>query len=155
MDDIEPLRCAAIIRWEPTPFARYSPVSCSQSVGIRGYWAQTRPTDYSGGHYVTYCPIAGHEANVRRRFAPAGGCAGNRTRDGRGLGRSMMLTTQDPELGTVRLCRGCGETWPLDSEFWYFQNGKVRDHCKACVSERRSSVRRTRTVASFLGGRRL
>ena len=70
MDDIEPLRCAAIIRWEPTPFARYSPVSCSQSVGIRGYWAQTRPTDYTGGHYVTYCPIEGHRQNVARRFAP-------------------------------------------------------------------------------------
>jgi hypothetical protein len=67
---MEPLTCSAIIRWEPTPFARYAPVLCRQQVGLRGYWAQTRPTDYSGGHYVMFCPIPGHEANVKRRFAP-------------------------------------------------------------------------------------
>ena len=67
---MEPLTCNAIVRWEPTPFARYTPVECRQQIALRGYWAQTRPTDYSGGHYVTYCPIAGHRQNVRRRFAP-------------------------------------------------------------------------------------
>ena len=67
---MEPLTCSAIVRWEPTPFARYAPVLCRQQVGLRGYWAQTRPTDYSGGHYVTFCSVEGHEANVRRRFAP-------------------------------------------------------------------------------------
>jgi hypothetical protein len=49
----------------------------------------------------------------------------------------MTLTTTDPELGTVRLCRGCGETWPLDSEFWYFdRDGKVMGRCRACWAER-------------------
>lgn len=63
----------------------------------------------------------------------------------------MTLTSQDPELGIVRLCRGCGETWPLDGEFWYFdRKGKPMGHCKACWSEHRH-----RTVASFLGGRSL
>ncbi len=46
------------------------------------------------------------------------------------------LESTDPELGRVRLCRGCGETWPVDDEFWFFQDGKVMGRCKACWSER-------------------
>ena len=30
------------------------------------------------------------------------------------------------ELGLERLCRGCGEFWPVDATFWYFtRRGKV------------------------------
>ena len=51
------------------------------------------------------------------------------------------LDREDPELGTVRLCRGCGEEWPKDPEFWYFQvnrHGKpdVMGRFRACWSER-------------------
>jgi hypothetical protein len=49
----------------------------------------------------------------------------------------MGLVSEDPELGTVRYCRGCGETWPLDDEFWYFdKRGHVLGRCRACWSER-------------------
>jgi hypothetical protein len=45
------------------------------------------------------------------------------------------------ELGLERLCRGCGEFWPADPEFWFFttnRHGKrqVMGRCKACWSER-------------------
>lgn len=43
----------------------------------------------------------------------------------------------DPELGTVRLCRGCGEWWPRDEEFWFIYDGQVMGRCRACWSERR------------------
>ena len=65
----EPLTCSAIVRWEPTPFARYAPVLCRQRVGLRGYWAQTAAWENTD-HYVTYCPIEGHRENCERRFAP-------------------------------------------------------------------------------------
>ena len=47
----------------------------------------------------------------------------------------------ETELGPERLCRGCGEWWPLDAEFWYFYlnpQGKrqVMGRCRACWSER-------------------
>jgi hypothetical protein len=52
------------------------------------------------------------------------------------------LVREDDVLGTVRLCRGCGEEWPLDDEFWYFhqdRHGKTRvmGRCKACWSDRK------------------
>ena len=31
------------------------------------------------------------------------------------------MTREDPELGTEKFCRHCGEWWPLDAEFWYVQ----------------------------------
>lgn len=45
------------------------------------------------------------------------------------------------ELGTERLCRGCGEFWPVDEEFWYFTTdrygkSRVMGRCRACWSER-------------------
>lgn len=40
------------------------------------------------------------------------------------------------ELGTERLCRGCGEHWPEDPEFWFYSGGKVLGRCRACWSER-------------------
>lgn len=47
----------------------------------------------------------------------------------------------DPEIGLVRLCRGCGEEWPKDDEFFFIkksgpQAGNVMGNCKACWSER-------------------
>jgi hypothetical protein len=51
---------------------------------------------------------------------------------------ATILDAIDPELGKVRLCRGCGETWPRDDEFFYFDaRGKVMGHCRACWSERK------------------
>jgi hypothetical protein len=49
---------------------------------------------------------------------------------------AKTLRRDDPELGPVRLCRGCGEEWPVDAEFWFFTGGKVMGRCRACWSER-------------------
>jgi hypothetical protein len=51
------------------------------------------------------------------------------------------------ELGEERRCSGCGEFWPIDGEFWYFDpRGQVLGRCKACWSERpRIDGRRTFT----------
>ncbi len=50
---------------------------------------------------------------------------------------SSWLDRLDPVLGVVRLCRGCGEEWPKDGEFWFLKaDGKVLGRCKACWSER-------------------
>lgn len=51
----------------------------------------------------------------------------------------------DPEPGPrcslERLCRKCGEEWPRDGGFWYFDaKGQVMGHCKACWSERRRAA---------------
>ena len=47
------------------------------------------------------------------------------------------MTRIDDILGLVRLCRRCGEEWPVDDTFWFFdRKGKVLGHCKACWSER-------------------
>ena len=49
-----------------------------------------------------------------------------------------FLDRDDDELGTVRLCRGCGEEWPKDDDFYYFNaQGKVLGHCRACWAEQR------------------
>lgn len=58
---------------------------------------------------------------------------------------TATLDSVDPILGVVRLCRGCGETWPKDQEFWYFRKaelhkGEVLGHCRACWSERRKAA---------------
>ena len=50
------------------------------------------------------------------------------------------MTRDDPELGTLRRCSRCGEEWPQDEEFFYFQvrRGKrvCSSWCKACWYER-------------------
>jgi hypothetical protein len=52
--------------------------------------------------------------------------------------RPEMLT----ELGIERLCGGCGEWWPKDDTFWFFdRRGKVLGRCRACWSERRRGER--------------
>lgn len=52
----------------------------------------------------------------------------------------IRLDSDDPVLGVVRLCRGCGETWPKDGEFWYFdRHDRVLGRCRACWSERNRS----------------
>ncbi len=55
---------------------------------------------------------------------------------------TATLDSIDPVLGVVRLCRGCGETWPKDKEFWYFRtaDGSVLGWCRACWSERTKKV---------------
>jgi hypothetical protein len=46
----------------------------------------------------------------------------------------------ETELGTERLCRGCGDWWPLDGTFWYFKrDGTVMGRCKACWADRRAT----------------
>lgn len=48
----------------------------------------------------------------------------------------MRAIRIETELGIERLCRRCDEYWPEDDSFWFFQDGKVMGHCKACWSER-------------------
>ena len=52
----------------------------------------------------------------------------------------------DPELGLSRVCASCGESWPLDREFFMLGGGHgVRGHgrhiglrrtCRSCQNER-------------------
>jgi hypothetical protein len=65
------------------------------------------------------------------------------------------LVREDPELGAVRLCRGCGDEWPLDEEFWYFhlnRHGKrqVMGRCRACWSDRKRIQGRKQRFAPML-----
>lgn len=56
---------------------------------------------------------------------------------------------RETELGTERLCRGCGEWWPQDPEFYYMdRKGKVIGNCRACWSERTIARYWQRKVAS-------
>jgi hypothetical protein len=44
-----------------------------------------------------------------------------------------VLERRDTILGIVRHCNTCGEDWPRDEEFWYFdRNGRVQGRCRAC-----------------------
>jgi hypothetical protein len=44
----------------------------------------------------------------------------------------------DPILGIERWCFACGEFWPEDGEFWYFdKRGQVMGRCKACWADRK------------------
>ena len=76
------------------------------------------------------------------------------------------VTTEDPELGTLRYCRRCDEWWPMDAEFWVIQVRPVgmpntsRGHrytlkspvtgyaCRACRREQQSAHWHRRTVAA-------
>lgn len=51
---------------------------------------------------------------------------------------------EDPELGTVKLCRTCDEWWPLDGDFWYRMGLNSRwpywsSRCRACWAEYNTS----------------
>jgi len=55
----------------------------------------------------------------------------------------------DPELGWVKACSACGEDWPVDDEFYWFQNRRLSDGtivrqphslCRACWLERYRTV---------------
>lgn len=53
----------------------------------------------------------------------------------RGLASGRLVLS---ELGLERLCYRCGETYPLDTEFWYWQpsaRAGVGGYCKACFRE--------------------
>jgi len=54
-------RCDATIGRTPTAFG-FDPVICTQTVGVATFISVS-------GLRVGYCPIEGHEASVRRRFA--------------------------------------------------------------------------------------
>lgn len=66
--DIQPLTCNAFIGKRAGTYG-FEFVTCTQVVGLRGFWAVTERWENTD-HYVSYCAIEGHEANVRRRFAP-------------------------------------------------------------------------------------
>lgn len=57
------------------------------------------------------------------------------------------MKIDDPELGTMKVCPGCGEAWPLDEEF-FFHNGHRgwASRCKACWSEQRAQARLRQAV---------
>jgi len=47
----------------------------------------------------------------------------------------------DPELGLEKLCSGCGEYWPQDTQFWSARHSKeavdgLQHYCKCCEGER-------------------
>jgi hypothetical protein len=47
----------------------------------------------------------------------------------------------DPEIGLERQCQRCLDWWPKDEEFFFFQDGNVQGHCKACCAELRQERR--------------
>lgn len=56
-----------------------------------------------------------------------------------------MPERDDPELGRMRLCRGCDEEWPKDPEFWFYdRHGTIYGNCRACESDRRLARYRNR-----------
>ena len=75
------------------------------------------------------------------------------------------MTTDDPELGTLRYCRRCDEWWPMDAEFWVIEvrpagmRNTSRGHeyrlrrdvqgytCRACRRERQAEWQRMRRSA--------
>lgn len=72
---------------------------------------------------------------------------------------------EDPELGPVRLCPGCGEEWPFDDTFWHIDGDGLAkawpSRCRACCLEyfaerrriRQAIVRRDRTLPPRIEGR--
>ena len=59
------------------------------------------------------------------------------------MSRPAYLDSIDPELGTVRLCRGCGEVWPKDREFFYYTaDGRILGNCRACWAEYKRAYRK-------------
>lgn len=66
----------------------------------------------------------------------------------------------DPVLGRVRLCPGCGDEWPFDDEFWHMRNGRLDGNrparCRACCADYTALRRRARMTFVRDGrGRRL
>jgi hypothetical protein len=61
--------CEAIITWTKGDY-RFTPVYCTQTVGIRGYWSRNGSLSDHADHFVTYCSIPGHRENCERRFPP-------------------------------------------------------------------------------------
>ena len=50
----------------------------------------------------------------------------------------------ETELGKEKLCKHCGDYWPVDGDFWFMNNRKLKDGtissrpdsaCKACYSK--------------------
>lgn len=60
------------------------------------------------------------------------------------MGMNMTpVEIADPELGTMRLCRVCGEPWPRDPEFFNRDGrGYFRTMCRACEADQRRERRR-------------
>ena len=54
----------------------------------------------------------------------------------------------DPELGQVRQCSGCGEWWPFDAEFWHMEGDRLSSswlaQCRACCADYYAKRRRVR-----------
>jgi hypothetical protein len=49
------------------------------------------------------------------------------------MARWPAVQTMVTELGEERRCFDCGEWWPVDETFWYFDaRGKVMGRCRAC-----------------------
>ena len=66
---------------------------------------------------------------------------------GGGAMKGVAVPTMETELGTERLCTWCGEWWPQDEEFWYFQKGgAVMGRCKACWSDWKRQERRRKAA---------
>lgn len=59
----------------------------------------------------------------------------------------------DPLLGPVKVCTGCGEEWPTDAEFWYVQRlkpgreSRLYAKCRACWSERNKAEHQARVAS--------
>jgi hypothetical protein len=51
----------------------------------------------------------------------------------------------DTDLGPEQLCGSCGETWPIDSEFYVVSPTSMAYECKACQLERRPPRRKAMT----------
>jgi len=58
------------------------------------------------------------------------------------------MIRDDPEIGLVRLCKGCLEEWPFDDEFFHMKDDDLSPawprRCRACCLEMRAGWRRSR-----------
>jgi len=45
------------------------------------------------------------------------------------------------ELGIEKICGLCGESWPLDEDFFYRRGSGWHSYCKACCTLRTAELR--------------
>jgi hypothetical protein len=63
----------------------------------------------------------------------------------------MTRETRQTELGEEVKCAKCGDFWPADKEFFYFQSdGRPHSYCKACYRSHPSVIAKVQRGAERL-----